>query len=88
MKIRVDGQPIAGERLGIDVDDNDPVQIEVFSDSRLIWRHECPDPPCHEQFLIPSDHAGRTLQIASRSPSSQEWRSLELNILPPRKLVR
>jgi len=87
MKIEPDGDPVAGSIFGINVNEDQPVQIEVYADAELVFQHDCPDPPCHEQFLIAPEFAGKTLKIASRSILSAEWTSIELGIRPFKRVL-
>lgn len=87
MKIQPDGDPIAGSIFGISVNEDQPVEIEVYAGGELVYEHDCPDPPCHEQFLIAPEFAGQTLKIVSRTGVSADWSSMELGILPAERTL-
>jgi hypothetical protein len=81
MEMKTDAQAIAGRRFAIDVIDDGPVHVELHVGTDLVWKHDCPDPPCHEEVIVPERYAGESLTISARSPASPEGISRRVEIL-------
>ena len=39
--------------------------FNAYIDGEIFWSRRCPDPPCHEEALIPENVAGSTLLIVA-----------------------
>jgi hypothetical protein len=63
----------AGDSAELRVTDTSgPVRIQATVGGRVVYEHECPDPPCHEYFRIDASLGGQVLQVVARSPDGAE----------------
>ena len=64
MFIDTDDMPYAGERFAFTIRDAyERVTVHCYVDRHLVFHHDCPDPPCHEDFAIPPGTRGSILRI-------------------------
>jgi hypothetical protein len=82
MRIEVQGQPTAGRMLRAVVYDGVGVTSTTAAiDGVAVFQSDCPDPPCHEMFMIPSDAVGAVLTIEAKDSKGNRDRA-SFSIVP------
>ena len=81
MELRTQSLPMAGQSFRFTVEGRDGLtSIEVLIDSKLVFRHDCDDPPCHEMVMIPPGTRGATLRVIA-TDSSGRTRSFNYKVV-------
>lgn len=76
MRIEVQGQPTAGRMFRAVVYDGIGVTSTTAAiDGVAVFKSDCPDPPCHEVFMIPMDAVGTTLTIEAKDSKGNRARA-------------
>lgn len=64
MQMIFDSPPKVGETFNLHIyTDAKPAHVLWFIEGNLIRRHDCPDPPCHEQMFIQPEYSHKELRI-------------------------
>jgi hypothetical protein len=51
-----------------------PVHVEGSVGGKIVFAHDCPDPPCHERMRLDFDLAGQRLDVVVVAPSGVKIR--------------
>ncbi len=64
--------PVEGEPFRISAQEvAGSAKFKVYLNGEILWEHDCPDPPCHEQLMIPTNVAGSTLLVEVKDNREQ-----------------
>jgi hypothetical protein len=64
--------PVEGEPFRISAQEvAGSAKFKVYLNDEILWEHDCPDPPCHEQLMIPTNVAGSTLLVEVKDNREQ-----------------
>ena len=67
MNISYQNRPVEGRLFHISADGvSGTAHFKAHLDGAPFWEHECPNPPCHEEWRVPPGIAGSTLLITVR----------------------
>ncbi|MBY3211497.1 hypothetical protein [Rhizobium laguerreae] len=47
------------------------LRSRAFVNGQLVYSSDCPDPPCHEEFIVPPNAAGEMLQVMGEDSRGQ-----------------
>jgi hypothetical protein len=80
--------PIAGEEFSATAADFlGRATIEFYIDDELVHLLECPDPPCHDSFLLADSAAGKPLIIVGKDDTGEALK-VNLEIRRPESVVK
>lgn len=93
MNLSYRSNPIEGQVFHISADDvRGRARFRADINGELFWEDECPDPPCHEQCLIPERIAGSTLLLTVHDDEEQHELTFFINDdgegIPQRPVVK
>lgn len=73
MELEYESWPIAGQFFKVSIKRFvGPATIKSYLGVELLSRKDCPDPPCHDMFEIPSYAAGLTLTVMAVDASGDK----------------
>ncbi|MBY5536595.1 hypothetical protein HFO42_25920 [Rhizobium leguminosarum] len=72
MNLETFEQPRAGRTFRYILSDGvELMRSRAFVNGQLIYTNDCPDPPCHEEFIVPANAGGGTLRIIGEDTSGR-----------------
>lgn len=75
MKVYIDSADSGGTARIRVLADHGPVKVSASVEGRVVYEHECPDPPCHEEFALGSDLGGAVLEVVAFFPDGRSVRA-------------
>ena len=80
MKVTYKDAPMENSMFSVSADEvAGSATFKAYIDGNLIWQHECPDPPCHEQIRIPPKIAGSTFLLEVADSREQQELTFFIN---------